>query len=102
LPRTTKHFHLGTTDTLLPNKGPSSSTKKCSFGYVCGLCSYILLGLFIFTLCLAAILGGGRFGAIPVISRTGSIICLGISIGTALILLVQCTVFWICISGEKD
>ncbi|CAF1646075.1 unnamed protein product [Adineta ricciae] len=82
----------GTTDTPMSDNTSSSSAKKCcanTYGY----CLYFLLGFFLLNICIALILGGGRFGLLPVISRTGSFICLSLA-GLALVGLLVATIHW--------
>lgn len=78
----------------------SSETTSCC-DKIWGYTLYTLLGVFLITLGLALILGGGSTGLIPVISRTGAFICFGISMTSAAILLLLCLI-WMCFNQETD
>jgi hypothetical protein len=55
-----------------------------------GFILFVVLGILLFSLCSAAILGDPYNGILPPISSTGSYICLGISAFCVLFLIVYC------------
>lgn len=87
--------YLDVKEILLPGNESSTPTETescCCSGSFLGYFMYTVLGMFLLSICLALILGGGRFGILPVISITGTRICLGISVILAAVLLVMCFV----------